>query len=1002
MALEKKPVEITFSAGVDTKTDPDQVPLGKFLDIQNVVFDTGGLFKKRNGFGLLSVLPNSEQTNLTTLNDSLVATGINLYSYSATTDQWFNQGTVRPVNLSTVPVVRNSAAQVSPDSAVASNGLALVTFKEGTAWYYQINDSRTGESIVARTALPTNSNNARAFLLDKYFIITYLISGAPRLQYISIPMLTPTIPAAAVTISSQVSSSSAGYDGFVANNSLYLAWDANDGGGAVRLAFLTSTLGVSSSVSMAGHVADLCSVTADTSGNSPVIYVSFWDTANKNAFAAAYTPGLVQILAPTQFLNNVPISELTSIASNMIVTQLYEKVLSYSYDAAIRTDAVAKKTITQAGVVSSEAIVLRSVGLASKPFSASGNVYTLVAYNGPLQPSYFLADTSGNIVARLAYSNGSGYAATQVLPSASLVDDALILPYVFKDQITPVNKSQGVTAVSGIYAQTGINLATFELISPHQYSSEIANALHLTGGQLWMYDGVKPVEHGFHVWPENVEVSTVTTGGSLADQTYFYAVTYEWTDSTGNIHRSAPSVPIEQVTTGGNTSTNTINIPTLRLTYKTAPNSVRIVIYRWSTAQQIYYQITSITSPTLNNPAIDSIAYVDTASDASIQGNLILYTTGGVVEDIAAPPSIHSALFKSRLFIIDAEDDNLLWYSKQVIESTPVEMSDLFTIFVAPTTGAQGSTGGMTALSAMDDKLIIFKRDAIYYMTGNGPDNTGANNDFSEPTFVTGAVGCTNPNSIVLTPQGLMFQSDKGIWLLQRDLATKYIGADVEAFNNSVINAALVIPGTNQVRFSLDSGSLLVYDYYYSQWGTFVNIPALSACLYQSTHIYLNDLGQVRQETPGKYLDNTSPVLMSWTTSWIRLVGLQNFQRAYFMYLISNYVTPHKLTVKIAYDYNPVALQSTIITPDNYSPAWGGDALWGSGNVWGGPSNQEQWEIYFKQQKCQSIQVSVSEQYDPSKGVPAGAGLTFSGINLLIGMKSAGPKLPAARRVGQS
>lgn len=1000
MALQKQPIEITFSGGIETKTDPDQVPLGKFLDIQNVVFDVGGLFKKRNGFGLLSTLPNSEQTNITTLNDSIVATGIDLLSYSQTTNEWLNKGTVRPVDVSVVPIIRNSASQTAPDAAVSSTGLALVTFKEGAAWYYQISDSVTGEDIVARTALPANSQSARSFILGRYFLITYMISGAPRLQYIAIPMTMPSSPHAPATFSSAVSSAAAGYDGLVLNNNLYLAWDASDGGGAVRIAILTSTLQVTSSVAMAGHTATLCSVAADTSGNTATIYVSFWDDSDSDAYVAAFSQNLVQTLAPTQFLDNTDIQVLTSIGQVGSVLILYELVQSYSYDMAIRSDQVAKKSCTSAGVVSSQATVLRSVGLASKPFIESDAFYILVAYGGALQPSYFLSDTDGNIVSRLAYSNGNGYADTQILPTVSIKDNFALVPYILKDQLTPVNKSQGVVSPSGIYAQTGINLAAFELISPHQYSSEIASALHLTGGQLWMYDGIKPVEHSFHVWPEDVEVTTDTSGGNLADQTYFYAVTYEWTDASGNIHRSAPSVPVSQVTSGGDTSTNTIDIPTLRLTYKVAPNSVRIVIYRWSTAQQVYYQLTSITAPLLNDTSMDSVEYVDTIADADILGNLILYTTGGVLENIAAPPSVHSALFKSRLFLIDAEDDNLLWYSKQVIESTPVELSDLQTIFVAPTTGAQGSTGGMKALSAMDDKLIIFKKDAIYYVTGNGPDITGANNDFSEAVFITGAVGCANPNSIVLTPMGLMFQSDKGIWQLGRDLSTKYIGADVQAYNTQVIKSGLVIPGTNQVRFTLDSGLLLVYDYYYNQWGTFTDIPALSACLYQGLHTYLNNLGQLRQETPGKYLDNTSPVLMSWTTSWIRLVGLQNFQRAYYMFLLSNYLTPHKLTVQIAYDYNPSFVQSLTISPDNFSPNYGDEALWGSGSPWGGPSNSEQWEVYFRQQKCQSIQIAVSEQYDPTKDVAAGAGLTFSGINVLVGLKGAGPKLPASRRVG--
>ena len=52
-----------------------------------------------------------------------------------------------------------------------------------------------------------------------------------------------------------------------------------------------------------------------------------------------------------------------------------------------------------------------------------------------------------------------------------------------------------------------------------------------------------------------------------------------------------------------------------------------------------------------------------------------------------------STLFDTRLWQVDAEDPNTLWISKQVIENTPVEMSQLFTIYVAPNIGTTSSTG---------------------------------------------------------------------------------------------------------------------------------------------------------------------------------------------------------------------------------------------------------------------------------------------------------------------
>jgi hypothetical protein len=350
---------------------------------------------------------------------------------------------------------------------------------------------------------------------------------------------------------------------------------------------------------------------------------------------------------------------------------------------------------------------------------------------------------------------------------------------------------------------------------------------------------------------------------------------------------------------------------------------------------------------------------------------------------------------------VDAEDNNLLWFSKEVIEATPVEMSDLLTIFIAPTTSAQGNTGPVTAASSMDDKLILFKENAIYYINGIGPDNTGANSQYSDAIFITSTIGCINQQSIVFMPSGLMFQSDKGIWLLGRDLSTNYIGAPVEAFTqNAVVQSAVNVPGTNQVLFTLNTGVTLMYDYYYQQWGTFTNVPAISSTLYQGLHTYINSLGKVFQETPGTYLDGSSPVLMSFTTSWFNLAGLQGYQRAYFFYLLGTYITPHKLQIQIAYDYNQSPPQTTMISPDNYSGAWGSDQLWGSSSPWGGAPTLEQWRVFFQQGKCEAFQITINEVYDGTFGVPAGAGLTISGLDLIIGQKSGYPRIPSSRYVG--
>ena len=670
-------------------------------------------------------------------------------------------------------------------------------------------------------------------------------------------------------------------------------------------------------------------------------------------------------------------------------------------------------------------IVVRSVGLASKAFIINGTIYFLSAYQSTYQPTYFMINGSTSVqaapivVAKLAYENGGGYL-TLGLPSVTVNGSTAQIPYLYKDLIEALstNSNSQQTTTGGIYSQTGINLATFTFSTDNMDSAEIGSDIHISGGFLWMYDGYLPVEHNFFLWPDSIEATWSASGGSMQAQpdgatntnAYYYQVTYEWADNQGNIFRSAPSIPVAVTTTGsGSSGSVTVNIPYLRLSYKIA-NPLKIVIYRWSVAHQTYYQVTSITSAQINSTTSDSLAYVDTLADSSIIGNNIIYTTGGVIEDVNAPASNIMTLFDNRLWLVDAEDQNLLWFSKQVIEATPVEMSDLLTLYVAPTAGAQGSTGPITALSPMDDKLIIFKKNAIYYINGTGPDNTGANDQYSQPIFIASTVGCTNQQSIVFMPQGLMFQSDKGIWLLGRDLSTEYIGAAVEEFNASTVQSAVNIPETNQVRFTLNTGQTLMYDYFYGQWGTFVGVPAISSTLYQGLHTFLNSSGGVFQEDPGVYIDGSTPVLLSFTTSWIQLGGLQGYQRAYFFYLLGEYFSPHKLNLQIAYDYNSSPIQNTVITPDNQNPNYGASSMpvygqlapygGGGGAQSGSPSNIESWRVFLTKQRCTSFQITLNEIYDSNYGQPAGQGLTLSGLNLVVAVKKGWRPQPSATSAG--
>lgn len=1010
--IQKQPVSINFAQGLDQKSDPWAIPVGKFYALNNRIFTKAGLLEKRNGFGQLASLPNTTYSYLSTFGKNLTAVGDSIAAYNQSSNSWVTKGNYQPISLNVLPTVRSALSQIQCDSVIADNGLVCTVFTETNAgskdYKYVIADSTTGQNIVTQTLIPSGSGavsgSPRVFLLGAYFIIVYTntISAVAHLQYVAISSATPTIVSTPADIAaSYIPATTVSWDGVVTNNKLYIAYNTTSGGQHVAFTYLSTAFDVASPTTFAGSTATVMSVTADNTGSSPVIYAAFWDSGGSTGHAVAVDSNLNKLMTATEWLATGSVANVTSVAQNRVLTILYENVNNYSYGSGIPSNFISQVTVTlpatvTTGTVGSPGVVLRSVGLASKAFLFNGSVYTLAEYSSDFQPTYFLIDLSGHAISRFAYENGGGYL-TLGLPQAQVIGSVVTVPYLYKDLITSVNKAQGAANAAGVYSQTGVNLASLSFSSEVLSTAEIGNDLNISGGFLYSYDGNTLSEQNFHLWPDNIEATWSETGGNVDAQpdgstnmdAYFYQVIYQWTDAQGNIFNSAPSIPIAVTTTGSGTSGSiTVDGPMIRITDKT---DVKIVIYRWSVAQEEYFQVTSLSAPLLNDPTMDSWEFVDTLDDASIAGNGLIYTTGGVIENVSGPACTALTLFDTRLWLIDAEDQNLLWYSKQVIEATPVEMSDDFTFYVAPNVGSTSATGPMKCIFPMDDKLIIFKKDAMYYLNGSGPDNTGTNSQYSQPIFITSTVGSANQNSIVFIPQGLMFQSDKGIWLLGRDLSTSYIGAPVENTNNQTVTSAVVIPGTTQVRFTLSNGTALMYDYFYGQWGTFTNLNAISSTLYQNLHTYISPTGSVSQETPGVYLDNGNPVLTSLTTGWLNMAGLQGYMRAYTMFILGRYLSPHKLEVGIAYNYNSSTYQKTTISPTNFSsstPSPFGDEPAPFEGSTRNDADVESWRVFLARQRCSSFQVTINEIYDPSFGVQAGAGLTLSGLNFIVGIKS--------------
>lgn len=1135
MALQKQQVNVNFSKGLDTKSDPWQVPIGNFLNLENTVFNKFGLLEKRKGFNQLASVNNLGVTSLSVFKNELIALGDNLYSFRQQDGTLLNRGTYKPIKVTAQSLIKNTGDEIQVDAAASSNDTACIVYTESPTiqYKYSIVNYKTGQIIVNPTLIPAAGGGAvnmapRVFSVNGYYIVMYgaLVGGTQELQFFAINKndFTTTAPQ---TISNDFYRSKASFDAVFANNALYLVW-ARAAGAGIYAALIDQALNISTPVSIeAGISGDLTAITFDVLTNT--LFIAYVDNTTYTARVAGRSLILASVFAPATFATTGATDKLLNVTLSSLSGTceiIWERENVYSYDTITPTSYIQKRTVTSGGVLGTSpgtTALVRSVGLGAKSFILNNSIYIVAAYQSAQQSGNYLLDLNGNVLAKWAYQNAAGYPIFS-LANSTVIDSVIYIPYLIQFFVKAINKDVNDPA-PGVFSQLGINMVSIDMGNVPVYSAELGNNLNISGGFLWTYDGALPNENNFFVYPENIEVNgkseiasitcdftinsdvvtvssmaTIEPGlrlfslgntlsgpvqvleilspttvrvnysftataaaqptfvlGNLSAQTYSYTSIYEWTDNQGNIINSAPSIPVEytvnpanelwtssftaNTSTGSNLlrnisaftnlqvgqqirgagipantyivaintsattgtpsiqisanatataagvtifyypiTTTTTNIPTLRLTYKPG---VLIRLYRYSAQQQVSH----LTNFANNNKAVDFVSIIDPFSDIYNSNRTILYTNNGV-ENTSGPPSGPMTIWDNRLWVLDTEEPNTIWYSKIVSEGVSCEMTDLFTRYINPTNSAQGSTSPVTTLSVMDDKLIVFKKDAIYYINGVGPDNFGTNSQFSEPILITSTVGTALPDSVCVIPDGLLFQSDKGIWLVSRSGQTAYLGAAVEQFTQAAVcTSASIVPETNQARFVMNDGTILMYDYFFQQWGRFTGLYGRDSVIYNSKQTLLDNYQRILIQSDNGYQDAGNPVLMKFKTSWFALSGILGFQRAYFVFFLGQYYSPHKLIINVAYDFNPNATQQLTVTPDNYASVFGGDPLFGSGYTFGGPSQVERWRLMLEKQKCDSVQFEFIEQYDPTYGVSPGAGLTLSGLNFIVGLK---------------
>jgi hypothetical protein len=492
---------------------------------------------------------------------------------------------------------------------------------------------------------------------------------------------------------------------------------------------------------------------------------------------------------------------------------------------------------------------------------------------------------------------------------------------------------------------------------------QIDKNLFIAGGLISETEG-KQVEAGFYLWPEPIALNAVqAAGGQLSDGTYYFKVTYEWADEEGQIHYSAPSLALE-VTCANGTAVQRVDIdvPTLqygkelKIANPGGTNTVTVNVYRLA-SDGLYHKEKGMQFNAYASLVVT--VYGGLSTDANILENDILYTEGGVLDNIAPPASNIMAARKDRIFLVPDEDRYSVWYSKPKQPGRGVEFNDTF-IKRFP------FNGEITALGVLDDKVIVFKQNEIRAFSGLGPNAHGIGT-FSEDFLVAQDIGCTDRCSVANSDAGIFFRGDRGIYLLNRSLQVQYVGAGVDDHKGEEVLRIVSVPDQNQIRVINTASETPVYDTLAKQWLLYdFAHSALDAVMWEGSFVFSSTTYSLYEENTVYFRDHDQQIQMKIETAWIKLNGLQGYQRVFWVGIVGSFESAHTLNIKVYYDYKTTATQTITKTVD---ATLGADAPY-------------QFRFRPKFSRCEAMKLEIYESdasapYDSCK---------ISAIQLVIGV----------------
>ncbi len=559
-------------------------------------------------------------------------------------------------------------------------------------------------------------------------------------------------------------------------------------------------------------------------------------------------------------------------------------------------------------------------------FAANNSKHHLFGYSGVLDlhitEQYNVAGIQDARIASLfdvgfspclgAYTWGSGTVSTGPQAKGSLnsvVQVGNVVRYMSLSHA-------GVLAQDAAQPRLAADEVTFDFDGAVTATATTDGAAVIGGGYVSHYSGHEVCELGFPLPPFLIEfdtgIATVPVGEG-PDGTEHYAVgVFYWHDGSGLVHRSMPS-PSEAIT--AHTAGSSIEYRSLLYNGSHRPIEKLSPVFFRSSETDINFR--RVQRP--SEVARDNVDYPqNSARMIEITKTLgdFLYTQGGAqIENVSPEGAAIAAVAIDRLWLGALMRRDRLQFSKPFIPGTAGEHGfapEFNEAFNRLTPNGREVTG----LIEMDDRLIVFTAEDVYWLAGDGPNDAGAGSDYPPLTRITADTGCIDARSVLRTPAGIMFQGKRGLALLTRKDEVRFVGHAVIDQTDAypVITSATLNATTSEVYFTTTnaagtSGQILVFNYEVGAWSRWTSEALVGGCMFKNEYYTVTAAGQVYKYDSSTFFDSGSTyVPLTVETGWFRSGGPGGYQRVRRIVPVMQRKDGHALQVDTYQNYSTTAI----------------------------------------------------------------------------------------------